>query len=101
MTGDSLPGLSLNAERAARKILEACRRGDAEAVLGWTAKMAALARTLAPGLTAAVLAQLNRLMPQDGSTDRYRGSESETPLTRSWVTQLTRWAALRNNELLH
>ena len=99
--GDSLPGASMSAERAARKILEACRRGDAEALVGLTAKVAALARTLAPNMTAAVLAQLNRMMPQDGSTERFRGSDSETPLTRSWVTQLTRWAAQRNNELLH
>ena len=70
--------------------------------MGWTAKVAALARTLAPGVTAAVLAQVNRMMPQDGSTDRYRGRDSETPLTRSWVTKLTRQAAQKNNEdLLH
>ncbi|QRK08964.1 SDR family oxidoreductase [Archangium violaceum] len=101
--GDSLPGMSMNAERAARKILEACRRGDAEALVGMPAKVAALARALAPGLTAAVLAHVNRMMPQDSSTDRHRGSESETPLTRSWVTRLTRQAAQKNNEedLLH
>ncbi|MBM7118582.1 SDR family NAD(P)-dependent oxidoreductase [Archangium primigenium] len=101
VTGDSLPLLSISAERAAGQIVEACRRGDAEALVGATAKLAALARTLAPELTAAVLAGINRMMPQDGSTERHRGRDSETPLTRSWVTQLTRWAALRNNELLH
>jgi NAD(P)-dependent dehydrogenase (short-subunit alcohol dehydrogenase family) len=101
MLGDSMPGLSMNSARAASKILEACRRGDAEALVGLPAKVAALARTLAPNLTASVLAQINRLMPQDGSPERFRGSDSETPLTRSWVTQLTRWAAQRNNELLH
>ncbi|QRN95332.1 SDR family NAD(P)-dependent oxidoreductase [Archangium violaceum] len=100
--GDSLPGMSMNAERAARKIVEACRRGDAEALIGMPAKVAALARTLAPGLTAAFLAHVNRMMPQDSSTDRHRGRDSETPLTRSWVTQLTRRAAQKNNEeLLH
>jgi NAD(P)-dependent dehydrogenase (short-subunit alcohol dehydrogenase family) len=101
VTSDSLPGLSMNAERAARKIIESCRRGDAEALVGLPAKIATLARALAPNLTAAVLAQITRLMPQDGSTERHWGFESETPLTRSWVTQLTRWAAQRNNELLH
>jgi NAD(P)-dependent dehydrogenase (short-subunit alcohol dehydrogenase family) len=100
--GDSLPGMSMSAERAAKKIVEACRRGDAEALIGLPAKVAALARTLAPGLTAAVLAHVNRMMPQDSSTDRHRGRDSETPLTRSWVTQLTRRAAQKNNEeLLH
>jgi short-subunit dehydrogenase len=101
--GDSLPGMSMNAERAARKILEACRRGDAEVLVGLPAKLAAWGRALAPNLTAAMLAHMNRLLPQDSSTDRHRGRESETPLTRSWVTRLTRQAAQKNNEedLLH
>ncbi len=100
--GDSLPGMSMNAERAAGKIVEACRRGDAEALIGLPAKVAVLARTLAPNLTAAVLAYMNQMLPQDASTDRHRGRDSETPLTRSWVTRLTRQAAQKNNEdLLH
>jgi NAD(P)-dependent dehydrogenase (short-subunit alcohol dehydrogenase family) len=102
LLGDSLPGMSMNADRAARKVVEACRRGDAEALIGLPAKVAVLARTLAPNLTAAMLAYMNRLLPQDGSTDRHRGRDSETPLTRSWVTRLTRQAAQKNNEeLLH
>jgi len=95
---DSMPGLSLNAERAGRKIVEACRRGDAEALVGLPAKAAAVVRTLAPNLTAAVLAQVNRWLPQDSTQDRFRGSQSETPLTRSWLTELSRRAAERNNE---
>ncbi|HSP79961.1 MAG TPA: SDR family oxidoreductase, partial [Myxococcaceae bacterium] len=99
--GDSLPGASVNAERAARKILEACRRGDAELLVGVPAKLAVVARALAPNLVAKLTAYVNRMMPQDSSTDRYKGSESETPLTRSWVTELTRRAAWRNNEYVH
>jgi NAD(P)-dependent dehydrogenase (short-subunit alcohol dehydrogenase family) len=95
---DSMPGLSLNAERAGRKIVEACRRGDSEALVGLPAKAAAVVRTLAPNLTAAVLAQVNRWLPQDSTQDRFRGSQSETPLTRSWLTELSRRAAERNNE---
>jgi NAD(P)-dependent dehydrogenase (short-subunit alcohol dehydrogenase family) len=101
VVGDSLPGLSVSAERAAHKVLEACRRGDAELVIGLQAKLAALTRALSPGLLEGLLAYFNRLLPQDSSTERYRGSESETPLTRSWVTELTRRAAQRNNELLN
>jgi NAD(P)-dependent dehydrogenase (short-subunit alcohol dehydrogenase family) len=95
---DSLPGLSMSAERAARKILEACRRGDAEVLVGLPAKLAAVARTLAPNLTAALLAHVNRWLPQDSSPDRFTGNQSETPLTRSWLTELSRKAAERNNE---
>jgi short-subunit dehydrogenase len=95
---DSLPGLSMSAERAGRKIIEACRRGDAEALVGLQAKMGAVVRALAPNLTAAVLAQVNRWLPQDSTQDHFKGSQSETPLTRSWLTELSRQAAQRNNE---
>ena len=95
---DSLPGFSLNAERAARKIIEACRRGDAEVLVGLPAKLAAVARTLAPNMTASLLAYVNRWLPQDSHPERFAGKESETPLTRSWLTALSRRAADRNNE---
>ncbi|MDY7229296.1 SDR family NAD(P)-dependent oxidoreductase [Hyalangium rubrum] len=95
---DSLPGFSMNAERAARRILEGCRRGDAEVLVGLPAKLGAVARTLAPNLTAALMARINRWLPQDSTQDRYTGSQSETPLTRSWLTELSRKAASRNNE---
>ena len=85
----SLPG---------RKIVEACRRGDSEALVGLPAKAAAVVRTLAPNLTSAMLAQVNRWLPQDSSQDRFTGKQSETPLTRSWLTELSRRAADRNNE---
>ena len=62
------------------------------------AKLAAVGRALAPNLTAAVLDAANRLLPQDSTPERYKGSESETPLTRSWLTEMSRRAAERNNE---
>ncbi|CAM4013953.1 SDR family oxidoreductase [Corallococcus sp. ZKHCc1 1396] len=95
---DSTMGVSMGAERAARKIIEACRRGDAEALVGLPAKLATVGRALAPNLTARVLDAVNRLLPQDSNPDRHRGSESETPLTRSWLTEMSRRAAERNNE---
>ncbi|HYH95569.1 SDR family oxidoreductase [Hyalangium sp.] len=95
---DSLPGLSINAERAAKKIIEACRRGDAEVLVGLPAKLGAVARALAPNLTASLLAYVNRQLPQDSHPERFTGSQSETPLTRSWLTELSRRAAQRNNE---
>ncbi|RKG90747.1 SDR family NAD(P)-dependent oxidoreductase [Corallococcus terminator] len=95
---DSTMGVSMGAERAAHKILEACRRGDAEALVGMPAKLAAAGRALAPNLTARVLDAVNRLLPQDSNPDRYRGSDSETPLSRSWLTEMSRRAAERNNE---
>ena len=45
---DSLPLASIDAERAARQIIAACRRGDAELVITVQARLAILARTAAP-----------------------------------------------------
>ncbi|MBJ6761017.1 SDR family oxidoreductase [Myxococcaceae bacterium JPH2] len=96
--GDALAGLSLRAERAARLIVEACRRGDAEVRLGFPAKAAVLASALAPRASARVLEAVNHWLPQGSSQDRFKGSQSETRLTRSWLTRLSRRAAQRNNE---
>jgi NAD(P)-dependent dehydrogenase (short-subunit alcohol dehydrogenase family) len=95
---DSLPGFSVSAERVAKKILEASRRGDAELLVGLPAKVGALVRALAPNLMASLLAFANRSLPQDSSPERFKGHQSETPLTRSWLTELSRRAAARNNE---
>jgi len=54
--GDSIPGLTLSAESAAARIISAMRAGDAEAILGLPAKLAAWVHGLFPGLTADVLA---------------------------------------------
>ncbi|MCP3101983.1 SDR family NAD(P)-dependent oxidoreductase [Myxococcus sp. K15C18031901] len=95
---DSLPGLSVSAERAARLVLAAVRRGDAEVLVGLPTRLAVWGRALAPELTAAVLAWANRRLPQGSGQDRFAGADSQTPLTRSWLTELSRRAAERNNE---
>ena len=97
--GDSLPGFSVNAERAARLILEACRRGDGELVIGLPARVGVVARAIAPHLTQGALALANRLMPSGASRVARRGRDVESPLTRSWLTVLTQRAAARNNEV--
>lgn len=97
---DSLPGTAMSAETAARRIVAACVRGDAEVVLSLPAKLLALGHGVAPGLTADLLGLVNRLLPAPGGIGHHRlaGKDSETPLTRSWWTTLTRVAARRNNE---
>jgi short-subunit dehydrogenase len=99
--GGSMPGFSMNAETAARKILAACANGDAELVLGLPAKLAVVARAVCPNLTADALALANRwLMPEPGGigTATARGSESRGKLP-TVVTTLTDRAAAANNEL--
>jgi NAD(P)-dependent dehydrogenase (short-subunit alcohol dehydrogenase family) len=99
----TLPGLSMSGERAARQILDAIRSGRSELTLSLPAKFAARLHGLAPGLTADILAFVNRLMlPRPAQDPRLaRGHEVE-PGRRSriyrGVTQLGRSAAQRMNQ---
>jgi NAD(P)-dependent dehydrogenase (short-subunit alcohol dehydrogenase family) len=61
--GDLTPLTSMNADRAARRIVDAIARGEAEVTLSWQAKLLRLMHDLMPGLTADVLGLVNRLLP--------------------------------------
>jgi NAD(P)-dependent dehydrogenase (short-subunit alcohol dehydrogenase family) len=98
---DSLPLASIDARRAARQIVGACRRGDAELVITMQAKMAILARTLAPELFSDVMTLINGLLPgpAPGGDEARPGRESESAWAPSALTQPTYKAAQRNNEM--
>ena len=57
--GDNLPGLSISAERAAREIVGATRRGDAERILSVPANVLALIHGLAPGVMSNLMKLVN------------------------------------------
>jgi short-subunit dehydrogenase len=94
------PLLSMAVERAARKIVAATRRNQAELVIGWQARALMRGHSFSPGLTARALALVNRLLPQaqDGQVLAKKGRESESALTRSPLTALGRRAAQRFNQ---
>jgi NAD(P)-dependent dehydrogenase (short-subunit alcohol dehydrogenase family) len=97
---DSLPLASVSAERAARQIVDACGRGDAELIVGTQASLAVTARTLLPELTADMMSFMARLLPgpaPDGDEAR-TGRESESAWAPSALTTLSDRAAGRNNE---
>jgi short-subunit dehydrogenase len=98
---DSIPGIAMDAERAARKILNACRYGDAEVVLSLPGKLAALAHGIAPGLVSDINGWVNRLLPRPGGIGMHSalGWESESKIVPSWLTTLTERAARANNEM--
>jgi short-subunit dehydrogenase len=58
-----LPLASISAERAARKILAACRRGKPALVMPWTAYFIIAANALFPNLTGQVMKIVNRCLP--------------------------------------
>ncbi|HEU5041395.1 MAG TPA: SDR family NAD(P)-dependent oxidoreductase, partial [Gemmatimonadales bacterium] len=98
---DSLPGLSISAESAARRILDGAERGDAEVLFPLTTRLATAVNALAPNLTARFLAGAARLLPGSPKTPtgRRKGAESTSPLSPSVLTGLTERAARRNNQL--
>jgi NAD(P)-dependent dehydrogenase (short-subunit alcohol dehydrogenase family) len=98
---DAIPGSSMAAIRAARQIIRACRYGRGEIVLSLQAKAAAMLFSLMPGMSSEVLGCINtHLLPKPGGIGemRARGSESESDITRSWITGLSRSAEAANNE---
>jgi NAD(P)-dependent dehydrogenase (short-subunit alcohol dehydrogenase family) len=98
---DSLPLLSIGADRAAGKIVEACRHGDPELIITPQARLAVALNGVAPGLLSRLMTVANRMLPKPVGPegDRVReGQTSETTLTRSPLTALTRKAAIENNE---
>ncbi|MBV9342210.1 MAG: SDR family NAD(P)-dependent oxidoreductase [Acidobacteria bacterium] len=101
LLSDSIPGLSINADRAARQIVRACEFGKSELIVSLPAKLAIKAHNLFPSLSAAALEFANRLLPDSEGADgtKRKGAQSTTPLTESWLTTLDQEAARKNNQI--
>jgi len=98
---DALPGLSVAAWRAARQIVEACRRGQAELIISLPAKLAAAFYGVMPSTFVSLASLANRFLPgPTGSIgDAARlGRDSKSPWAPSALTALSDRAATRNNE---
>lgn len=97
----SLPLTTVTGKEAAHQIIEACRRGQAELVIGRPFRAAARLTPLAPALTARALALFSRLMPGPTGPEgdnKLPGWASDT-LTPSLLTLLGDRAARENNEV--
>jgi NAD(P)-dependent dehydrogenase (short-subunit alcohol dehydrogenase family) len=96
------PLISINAERAARKILAACRRGQPSLTLTYAARTAILGNALFPNLTGYAMKIVNRFLPK--AADKNEGDESRAGsetrrLVPPWMTRLADRATARNNEM--
>lgn len=65
---DSLPFTSTSAEHAARRIVAATRRGDAQIILTWQAQLAVRAHGLAPALSTRLASVTEPLLPDAEGT---------------------------------
>ncbi len=87
----SLPLISMDAERAARQIVQATRRGEAERILSLPASLLARFHGLFPGLTADLLGLANRVLPAGTSRANVPGREVAERLHSPVLTALTGW----------
>ena len=99
---DSLPVLSINADRAAAQIVDAIRHGDAELTISLPARVATAAAALIPRTVAGAMRMTNALLPKPSKDNRatsYSGWQSGSAWAPSLLTRLSEKSAARNNEL--
>jgi NAD(P)-dependent dehydrogenase (short-subunit alcohol dehydrogenase family) len=94
------PVISMNADRAARRILAACRRGQPSLTLTFAARGAILGNALLPNLTGYMMKFVNRLLPGTASDEgnQSRDGSQLHRLTPKWLTHFADAATARNNE---
>ncbi|MGH7981735.1 MAG: SDR family NAD(P)-dependent oxidoreductase, partial [Candidatus Udaeobacter sp.] len=94
------PLLSMNADRAARKILVACRRGQPSLTLTFAARLQIVANALFPNLTGYAMQLANRFLPESSGDEgnRSRAGSEVRRLIPDWLTRSADKAIARNNE---
>jgi NAD(P)-dependent dehydrogenase (short-subunit alcohol dehydrogenase family) len=98
---DSIPGLSISAEKAAHEILEAARYGDSNLTFTIPAHAAIVLNHMMPTAMANAMMIANRLLPGPDGTSGFRhkrGREIDSKLPPV-ATALTDRAAVANNEV--
>lgn len=97
---DSLPFISIDADRAAEKIIGALEEEKRTLVLSVPAKVALAVHGMVPGFTIAAFNIINLLLPgkREGETTK-KGYESESRISSSFLTKKTNEAARKNLEM--
>src|SRR6266404_3731769 len=99
-TSNGMPLISINANRAARKILAACRRGQPSLTLTFAARGAILGNALFPNLVGYAMKFVNRFLPEAGGEEgnRSRAGANLPRRAPEWLTRLADRAIKKNNE---
>jgi NAD(P)-dependent dehydrogenase (short-subunit alcohol dehydrogenase family) len=98
---DSLPVVSMSTEKAANQIIRACRLGKGDVLITNYSNITSYLQAVFPQLTQEILALVNIVLPKMGGIGRASalGYESESSITRSFLTALSQQAAARNNQI--
>ena len=94
------PLISMNADRGARKILAACRRGQPSLTLTFAARGATLWNALFPNLTGYMMKFVNRFLPgavDEAGNESRAGAHVHRVIPR-WLTRSADRATQKNNE---
>lgn len=100
--GGAPPGVSMNAERAARQILAACAAGRPQLTLSLQANLLALSRALFPSTTARLSVVVARALPDamgPEGDEAKPGWDSESKLSPSPLTHFADKATVEYNGL--
>lgn len=98
---DTLPGISISAQQAAKQILRATKRGQAELVISIPAQILTLVHGIMPDFVIEIFGLSTRFLPtgKGKGTAPHTGRASETPITKSFVTKLGQEASQNYNEV--
>jgi NAD(P)-dependent dehydrogenase (short-subunit alcohol dehydrogenase family) len=96
---DTLPGTSISVQRAAKQVVKATKRGETELIITLPAQILARLHGAFPGLITDILTIATRFLPKGEGTTQHLGRESETPISKSFLTGLGQKAAQEYNEL--
>lgn len=90
-----LPGLSISADAAARRIVDAVRCGDREVVFPASARLAALAARAMPETLSVLRGWANRCFPANRHAEPRPGREVRDAVAHRWWYRAMRGPALR------
>jgi hypothetical protein len=84
-----MPGISISAQDAAKKIVEGARNGDAQVTFPWVTKLGIVGHAAFPETYAFIMRQVARFLPKSDSMIRKTGAESQGWLERQlWYKPL-------------
>lgn len=93
----SVPGISIDAERAARQILDAGRRAKPYLIVSLPARVAVAFHNLAPNTSSRFMSLMDRGLPSGDSEETFKGYETPAALPK-FLTYFTKKAAKKNYE---
>lgn len=96
----SSPFLSQDADTAAKNIVNAMERGENEAILSLSGKLASIVKGVAPGWVGTMMTIANSFLPKPTSNNETKkGYQSESTLSNGRIARYSDRAAVKNNEV--